>query len=180
MGQRSGGGGGGQSGRRPAPRACAESRRRGRRRRALIFNLALLFPLLYSLAALSPKKLTNTFTQVEIIFNSGEKFVVSGSTTNKPDCFTVIPTSQGAALLFAHIATYADAETTLPKGAITVFYDALHVKWSLMQTASKAVALAKLIKSIKHEPFAVTDARFLLSVDAVGKSVTHAGSGSSK
>ena len=129
-------------------------------------------------AALSPKLLTNTFTQVEIIFNSGKKFVVSGSTTRAPGLFTVKQTSQGAALLFAHIATIADAETTLPKGAITVFYDAPNVKWSLMQTHSKAAALAKLIKSIKHEPFAETDTRFPRSVDAEGKPVASAGAGS--
>ena len=142
------------------------------------FNLALPFPLLFPLEALSPKLLTNTFTQVKIIFDSGKEFVVSGSTLRAPGHFTVSQTSQGAAQLFAHIATYADADTKLPKGAITVFYDALIVKWSLVQTSSKAEALAKLIKSITHEPFAETDNRFPRSVDAEGKPVARAGAGS--
>ena len=52
-----------------------------------------------------------------------------------------------------------------------------NVKWSLMQTTLKAEALAKLIKSIKHEPFAETDTRFPRSVDAEGKPVARAGAG---
>ena len=149
----------------------------GRFGRRAYFNLALPFPL-FPLAALSPTKLTNTFAQFKIIFFSGAEIVVSSATLRASSLFTVSRTSQGAAQLFAHIATYPDAETTLPKGAITVFYDAPNVKWSLMQTTSKAEALAKLIKSIKHEPFAETDTRFPRSVDAEGKPVARAGAGS--
>ena len=152
-----------------------------RRRRRALFNLALLFPLLYSLAALSSEALknsTSTFVQVNIIFNSGQEFVVTGTNTLRgPDLFAVNQTTQGGAQLFAHIATYTDAETTLPRGGITVYYNALH-GWSLAQTFSKAQALAKLIKSIKHVPYAAADNRFPRSADAVGKPVARAGAGS--
>ncbi len=72
---------------------------------ARLFQPALPFSLLFPLAALSPTKLTNTFAQFKIIFLPGAEIVVSGSTLRAPGHFIVQQSSQGAAQLFAHIAT---------------------------------------------------------------------------